>query len=148
VTSPELGPEQQSLVDALAAEHSAVFGYGVVSAFADPARADDVATDTAAHRARRDATIDALISVGVDPPVAAPGYTVPFPVIDPSSAARLALQIETDTAVAWRSVVERARSEPARANAIEALTDTAVRAAHWRTHLGIVPPSVPFPGRS
>lgn len=148
MTSPELGPEQQSLVDALAAEHAAVFGYGVVSAFADPARADDVATDTAAHRARRDATIDALLSVGVEPPVAAPGYTVPFPVTDPTSAAQLAVQIESDTAVAWRSVVERARSEPTRADAIEALTEASVRAARWRTHLGIVPPTVAFPGRS
>lgn len=148
MTSPELGPEQQSLVDALEAEHSAVFGYGVVSAFADPARADDVAAHTAAHRARRDATIDALITVGVEPPVAAPGYTAPFPVVDPASAAQLALQIETDTAVAWCSVAERARSESTRATAIEALTDTAVRAAQWRIHLGIVPPTVPFPGRS
>ncbi|HET8994600.1 MULTISPECIES: DUF4439 domain-containing protein [unclassified Rhodococcus (in: high G+C Gram-positive bacteria)] len=147
MTSPELGSEQQSLVDALAAEHSAVFGYGIVSAFADPARADDVANDTAAHRARRDATSDALIAVGVEPPVAAPGYTVPFPVVDAAGAAQLALQIESDTAVAWRSVAERARSEPTRTTAIEALTDTALRAARWRTHLGIIPATVPFPGR-
>lgn len=147
MTSPKLGSEQQALVDALAAEHAAVFGYGVVAAFAEPSRAAEVAADTAAHRARRDATAEALRAAGVEPPVAAPGYTVPFPVTDPVQAAQLALQIETDTAVAWRSVIERARSEPTRATALDALTETALRAARWRTALGIVPPTVALPGQ-
>jgi len=145
VSTPGLGPEQQSLVDALAAEHAAVFGYGIVAAFADP-WADAVAEDTAAHRARRDATIEALHAASVEPPVAAPGYTVPFPVTDPDSAARLAEQIENDTAVAWRSVVERAHSESTRGAAITALTEAALRAARWRVRLG-APPSLPFPGQ-
>lgn len=145
-TPRELGPEQQALVDALEAEHSAVFGYGLVAAFADPSRSDEVAADAASHRARRDATIDALRAAGVTPPVAAPGYTVPFPVTDPIEAARLAVQIENDTAIAWRSVVERARSEATRGNAVDALTETALRAARWRVVEG-VPPTVAFPGR-
>ncbi|UVT25895.1 ferritin-like domain-containing protein [Rhodococcus pyridinivorans] len=146
MSSPELGSEQQALVDALEAEHAAVFGYGVVAAFADPARANAVAEDTAAHRARRDATIEALRAASVDPPVAAPGYTVPFPVIDAASAAQLAEQIESDTAVAWRSVVERARSEATRATAADVLTEAALRAARWRQSRGVVP-SVAFPGQ-
>ena len=145
-TPRELGPEQQALVDALEAEHSAVFGYGLVAAFADSSRSDEVAADAAAHRARRDATIDALQAAGVTPPVAAPGYTVPFPVTDPVEAARLAVQIESDTAIAWRSVVERARSEATRGNAVDALTEAALRAARWRVVEG-VPPTVAFPGR-
>lgn len=147
MSSPELGPEQQALVDALEAEHSAIFGYGLVAAFAAPGRAAEVAADTAAHRARRDATMDALRAANVEPPVAAPGYTVPFPVTDPVQAAQLAAQIEADTAVAWRSVVERARSESTRANAVEALTETAVRCAKWRATLGTTPPTVAFPGQ-
>ncbi|NLV78440.1 MAG: ferritin-like domain-containing protein [Rhodococcus sp.] len=147
MSSPELGSEQQSLIDALAVEHAAVFGYGVVAAFADPGRADEVAADTAAHRARRDATVDTLTAAGVTPPVAAPGYTVPFPVADPVQAAELAVQIETDVAVAWRSVLERADTEAVRADAVVALTESAIRAARWRSNLGIVPPTVAFPGR-
>lgn len=147
MSSPELGPEQQSLVDALEAEHAAVFGYGLVAAFIEPGRSAEVSADTAAHRARRDATIDALHAANVDPPVAAPGYTVPFPVTDPTQAAQLAAQIEADTAVAWRSVVERSRSESTRANAVEALTETALRCAKWRTVLGVTPPTVAFPGQ-
>lgn len=147
MSSPELGSEQQALVDALDAEHAAVFGYGIVAAFADTSRAAEVAADTAAHRARRDATIDALRSVSVEPPVAASGYTVPFPVTDPVGAAQLAVQIESDSAVAWRSVVERARSEPTRGNAVDALTEAALRAARWRSNLALSPPTVPFPGQ-
>ncbi|MEE2035055.1 ferritin-like domain-containing protein [Rhodococcus chondri] len=147
MSSPEPGPEQRSLIEALAAEHAAVFGYGLVAAFADPSRAEQVSADTAAHRARRDATIDALRAAGLEPPVAAPGYTVPFPVTDPVGAAQLAVQIESDTATAWRSVVERARSEPARATAIDALTEAALRAAWWRSALGITPPTVALPGQ-
>jgi len=146
VSSPELGSEQQALVDAVQAEHAAIFGYGVVAAFADPARAEVVAEDTAAHRARRDATAEALRAASVDPPVAAPGYTIPFPVTDPASAAQLAEQIESDTAVAWRSVVERARSDSTRTDAVGALTEAAVRAARWRASRGVVP-SVAFPGQ-
>ncbi|WP_420753233.1 ferritin-like domain-containing protein [Rhodococcus sp. O3] len=147
MTSPQLGAEQQALVDALNAEHAAVFGYGLVAAFSNPARGQEVAEDTAAHRARRDATIDALTAASVTPPVAAPGYTVPFPVTDPISAAQLAVQIETDVAVAWRSVVERATSESTRGVAIEALTETALRGARWRANLGVVPPTVALPGQ-
>ncbi|MEU5840398.1 ferritin-like domain-containing protein [Rhodococcus sp. NPDC047139] len=146
MSSPELGSEQQALVDALEAEHAAVFGYGVVAAFVDPSASEAVEEDTAAHRARRDATADALRAAGVDPPVASPGYTVPFPVTDPASAAQLAEQIESDTTVAWRSVVERARSESTRADAVGALTETAIRAARWRASRGVVP-SVAFPGQ-
>ncbi|NGP09593.1 ferritin-like domain-containing protein [Rhodococcus sp. 14C212] len=147
MSSQSLGVEQQALVDALSAEFAAVFGYGIVAAFSNPARAAEVSADTAAHRARRDATTDALRAAAVTPPTAAAGYTTPFPVTDPVSAAQLAVQIETDVAVAWRSVVERARSEHTRGAAIEALTESAMRAARWRANLGIVPPSVALPGQ-
>lgn len=147
MSSPTLGPEQQALVDALNAEHAAVFGYGIVAAFSNPARAGEVSADTAAHRARRDATIDALTAASITPPVAAAGYTVPFSVTDPITAAQLAVQIETDVAVAWRSVVERASAESTRGTAIEALTESALRGARWRVNLGVVPPTVALPGQ-
>lgn len=142
-----LGQEQQALVDAVAAEHAAVFAYGLVAAFSNPARTEQVSADTAAHRARRDATLDALTAASVTPPQAKPGYVVPFPVVDPVSAARLAVQVESDTAVAWRSVIERSQSEPTRRFGIEALTECALRAANWRVILDVAPPTVPFPGQ-
>lgn len=143
----ELGPEQQALVDALEVEYAAVFAYGVVAAFSNPARAELVASNTAAHRARRDATLDALGAASVVPPLAEPAYAPPFPVTDPIAAARLAAQAEIDTSVAWRSVIERAQSGPTRASAVTALTEAAMRLATWNRILGVVPSSTAFPGQ-
>lgn len=143
----ELGEEQQALVDALNAEYAAVFAYGVVGAFSNPARADLVATYAAAHRARRDATIDALKAASVTAPLPSPAYSIPFPVTDPISAAQLAAQAEVDTSVAWRSVIERSDSGPTRETGITALTEAALRLANWREILGVVPSTVPFPGQ-
>ncbi len=142
-----LGPEQQALVDALRAEHAAIFAYGIVAAYSNPTRAGQIAADTAAHRARRDATIDALTAAAVAAPPTEPGYTVPFPVTEPTAAIRLAVEVEEDTATAWLSVIERAQSESTRATAVDALTESAVRAANWRAVLGVAPPTVAFPGR-
>lgn len=142
-----LGQEQQALVDALRAEHAAIFAYGIVAALSNPARSAQIAADTAAHRARRDATVDALAAAHVAAPGAEAGYTIPFPVTDPTTAVQLAVAVETDTAVAWRSVIERARSEATRAAAVDALTESALRAANWRAVLGVTPPTVPFPGQ-
>lgn len=145
-TSP--GPEQQALIDALQAEYAAVFAYGVVAAFSSPTRADLVAMNTAAHRARRDATLDALAEADVDVPTPAAGYTIPFAVTDPVSAAQLAAQVEADTATAWLSVIERGQSEHTREVGVTALSEAAVRAGTWRAILGVAPPTTAFPGRS
>ncbi|MBJ8341522.1 ferritin-like domain-containing protein [Antrihabitans sp. YC3-6] len=141
------GTEQQALVDALKAEHAAVFAYGLAAAFSNPERAELIATNAAAHRARRDATIDALTAASVDAPTAEAGYTVPFPVVDPVSAARLAAEVEAETAIAWRSVIERAQSDHTRGTGVEALTEATLRLANWQTILGTAPPTVPFPGQ-
>ncbi len=141
------GPEQQALIDALDAEYAAVFAYGIVGAFSNPDRANLVAANTAAHRARRNATIDALTAASVTAPEPQAGYTVPFPVVDPVSAAQLAATVEAETAVAWRSVIERAQSEHTRGVGIDALTEAAVRLANWRMILGTAPPTMPFPGQ-
>ncbi|WP_072802111.1 ferritin-like domain-containing protein [Rhodococcoides yunnanense] len=143
----DLGAEQQALVDALNAEYAAVFAYGVVGAFSNPTRADLVAAYAAAHRARRDATIDALEAASVTPPLPSPAYSIPFPVVDPVGAAQLAAQAEVDTSIAWRSVVERSASGPTRETGITALTEAALRLANWRQILNVAPPSVPFPGQ-
>lgn len=144
--APRLGAEQQALVDALRAEHAAVYAYGLIAAFANPTRIGQVSADAAAHRARRDATADALVSASVTPPGAEPGYTVPFPVTDPISAAQLAARVEADTAVAWRSVIERAQSEHTRGVGVDALTESALRLANWQVVLGVMPPTTAFPG--
>lgn len=146
-TPTETTSEQQSLFDALAAEHSAVFAYGLIAAFANPTRSAEVAAAAAAHRARRDAVIDTFTSSGVTAPLAEAGYTIPFPVVDPISSAQLAAQVEADTAIAWRAVVEHSEIEDTRILGVQALTDAAIRAAAWRAALGVEPPTTAFPGQ-
>ncbi|WP_280388046.1 ferritin-like domain-containing protein [Nocardia wallacei] len=140
-------PDQQALTDALNAEYAAVYAYGVIAAYAAADRNKIVAEFTAGHRARRDATIDALKAVGAPVPAPAAAYPPPFPVNDPIPAAKLAVTVESDTAIAWRSVVERASSPDIRRTGIDALTECAVRLATWQSILGTNPPTAAFPGK-
>ncbi len=139
--------DQQVLTEALKAEYSAVYAYGVIAAYASPERNAMVAEYLAAHRARRDATIDALKAAGAAVPAAAAAYAPPFTVDNPIPAANLAVTVESDSAVAWRSVVERATTPELRRTGIDGLTETASRLATWQTVLGVNPSTAPFPGQ-
>lgn len=141
------GTEQQALREALDAEYAAVYAYGLIAAHTSPEQRRTVNEHTAGHRARRDATADLLLSGGGDAPPAEPAYTVPVEVTDPASAAQLAIVVETDTAVAWRAVVERAATETTRRTGVEALTESAGRRAAWQASAGIAPATTAFPGR-
>lgn len=144
--------ERSALDDAVAAEHAAVYAYGVVAARALPGRADAVRAATATHEQRRDALVAALTAAGSAAPVAAPGYVLPVVVRNGEQAIQLALAVEEEVALAWRSVLER--SEPGtsdatyavRPSALTALTDCAVRATGWRRALGTSPATTAFPG--
>lgn len=135
------------LQGALAAEHAAVWVYGVAGAFVSSGLARRLDEASTAHQARRDATERMLIDVGVTPVPPEPGYLSPEPVTDAASALRLVITAETDAAAAWRSVVEWSPADPdLRGAALEALTAAAVRATRWRATTGAIPLTVPFPG--
>jgi len=137
----------EALQPALAAEHAAVWAYGLAGAFLAETLAGQLAEAAAEHRARRDATERMLIDAGVLPVPAEPGYRTPEPVNDAASALRLAITAETDAAAAWRSVIENSPAEPAlRKAALDGLTAAAVQAASWRAAAGSTPLTVPFPG--
>jgi hypothetical protein len=136
-----------ALQSALAAEHAAIWVYGVVGAFVSDALDSQLNQAATAHQARRDATERVLIDAGAPPVPPEPGYLTPEPVTDAASALRLAITAETDAAAAWRSVVERSPADPGlRGAALDALTGAAVRATHWRATAGTKPATVPFPG--
>ncbi|MGH3991021.1 MAG: ferritin-like domain-containing protein [Pseudonocardiaceae bacterium] len=136
-----------ALQSALAAEHAAVWAYGLVGAFLADPLAEQLAETAAAHRARRDATERMLLDAGTQPVPAEPGYLIPRPVTDAASALRLAITVETDAAAGWRSVIERSPAEPGlRRAALDALTGAAVQAARWRAAAHSEPLTVPFPG--
>lgn len=149
MTSPEPGPvsgPDAALLDALATEHGAVYGYGLVSAYSRPEFNGLVVTTIRQHRERRDRTIATLTGRGVPVPPAAAGYELPMPVRTNDDALRLAVQMENDTAVAWRAVVEQADDADDREFAATALGQSAVLAAHWNRALGNWPITRAFPG--
>jgi hypothetical protein len=135
-----------ALFDAVAAEHGVIYGYGLVSAHSTPDLNDLVSDALAGHRARREEAIARLAARNVPAPVPALGYRLPFDVDGPTGAAKLAVRMEEDCAVAWRAVLERAKTGEDRELAVTALKQCAVTAARWRQVLGVVPSTVAFPG--
>jgi Domain of unknown function (DUF4439) len=142
------GGADAALFDAINAEHGTIYGYGLVSAHTTPEVNDLVADALALHRANREAGIAALTARSVPAPIPAAGYQMPGDVSNPDTAARAAVRMEEDTAVAWRAVAEQATTADGRKLAVKALTDSAVLAARWREVIGSTPANVAFPGGS
>ncbi|MCA2208182.1 ferritin-like domain-containing protein [Nocardia rosealba] len=140
--------QREALQRALDTEYAAVYSYGLIAAYANSDRSRLVAEFSAAHRARRDATIELLEAGGSAPEASDAAYNPPFPVDDPIPAAHLAVAVESDCAAAWYAVVEQATDPAVRASAVEALTEAAVRRARWQAILGTNPVTVSFPGRT
>lgn len=149
MTSPEPAPPaglNAALCAALATEHGAVYGYGLVSAYSSPELNGLVAATVRQHRNRRDRVVALLADRSVTAPVAAAGYRLPGPLGSGTDAARLAVRMENDTAVAWRAVVEQAAEQSDREFAAAALGQSAVLAAQWNRVLGSWPITRAFPG--
>ena len=136
----------------MAAEHAAIYGYGMVSAHSLPTRNELVSEALAQHRDRREAALALLGERKVQVPLPAAGYQLPMMVASPTDAAKLAVQMEMDCAVAWRAVLEQAREgtdgEKDRSLGLTALTECAVMAARWRKVLRAWPMTEAFPGGS
>lgn len=142
-----MSTETDALQQALTCEYAAVYAYGLLAAHGAEGWRTMIADQTASHRVRRDATIDALHAAGVTPQPPQAAYTPPHPVTDPASAAQLGVTVETDTTMAWRSVAEKAASPTTRQASTDALAESAVRLARWRGLAGQTPSSTAFPGQ-
>ncbi|MFF9689860.1 ferritin-like domain-containing protein [Streptomyces sp. NPDC014623] len=116
---------------ALAAEHAAVYGYGVLGGRLEDSRRSDATAAGDAHRARRDALTRTVRDLGGTPVAAHAAYTLPFAVRDPATAMRLAAVLEDRVAGVYSDLV-RAAPGPARQDAAAALREAAVRAVRWR----------------
>ncbi|MFG3010979.1 ferritin-like domain-containing protein [Streptomyces cinerochromogenes] len=131
--------ELTALQAALAAEHAAVYGYGVVGGRIGERRRAEARSAYDAHRARRDTLVRAVRDLGGTPVAASAGYALPFPVQDGTAAVRLAARLEERVAGVYSDLV-RAASGARRADAAGALREAAVRAVRWSGE------SVAFPG--
>ncbi|MFJ3580654.1 DUF4439 domain-containing protein [Streptomyces sp. NPDC090127] len=116
---------------ALAAEHAAVYGYGVVGGRVGAERRAEATAAYEAHRARRDGLRRTVRDLGGEPVAAAAGYALPFAVPDTAAAVRLAAVLEDRVAEVYSDLV-RAAEGPLRRDAAAALREAAVRAVRWR----------------
>ncbi|WNI28891.1 ferritin-like domain-containing protein [Streptomyces sp. ITFR-6] len=124
---------------ALAAEHAAVYGYGVAGGRVTAGRRAEATAAHHAHRARRDALVRTVRGLGGEPVAADPAYALPFAVPGPAEAVRLAAVLEDRVADVYSDLV-RAAEGPLRRDAADALREAAVRAVRWRGS------GIPFPG--
>lgn len=133
-----------ALQGALAAEHAAVYGYGVAGAMLTGPVQDSTGLAQAracwtAHQVARD-TLEAMLTrLGATPVAASPAYELPFAVTGPASAKELAAALEKGVTRAYLALV--AVNDPAlRTFGAKAMQISANRATAWS---GI---TVAFPG--
>lgn len=137
---PTLREEIRALQAALAGEHAALWGYGVLG----PRLAEEErylayeAYD--AHHRLRGRLQDLVVRRRAEPVAAAAGYRLPFPVDGPASARRLARHLEEGCARLYADLVAAARGDGLRTFAATELAACGARRLTW----GGTP--VAFPG--
>lgn len=118
-----------ALQAALAAEHAAVYGYGVAGAQLSGSAQHDALRYWSEHQKARD-TLTAMIAAhGATPVAAQAAYDVPFTVHDSGAARRLAARLEDGVARAYLALVAE---QSLREYAAKAMQPPAERAAFWR----------------
>ena len=139
-------PEVDGLQAALRAEHSAIWGYGVVGAAVSLELRQGIRDLDAAHRASRDELADLIRLRGAEPDPTEANYELPFPVADGAAGLHLAAVLEGEVAQGYAFAVSRADSQRAKAFSLAALTDAALRQTDWQLQSGVIPASPEFPG--
>ena len=134
-------PAVTALQAALAAEHAAIYGYGVAGAQLGGNARAGATSDWKAHLIARDTLVTMITDLGATPVTAEVAYALPFPVDGPAAAAKLAAVLEDRVAGAYLGVVavDDAKLRMFGATAMQA---PARRAAGWRGS------TVAFPGMS
>ena len=133
------GSAVAALQGALAAEHAAVYGYGVVGAALAGTEQADARSDWTAHQVARDNLVTMVTKLGATPVAASPAYRLPFAVTNANLAKELAATLEDGVTRAYLAMV--AVTDPTlRAFAAQAMQTSANRAFSWRGT------TVAFPG--
>lgn len=131
--------EVQALQAALAAEHAAVYGYGVAGALLSGTEQAMALTDWKAHQEARDTLEAMIVKLGATPVAASAAYKLPFTVRDARSARLLAATLEDGVTQAYLGVVA-VTNQTLRAFGALAMLPPANRSAAWRGS------TVAFPG--
>jgi len=120
-----------ALQAALAAEHAAVYGYGVVGAMTTGASETLARADWLAHQEARDNLEQMLLKLGATPVAASPAYQLPFAVTGQAAAIRLAAVLEDGVTQAYLGLVAVAE-QTLRSFGAQAMQAPANRAVAWR----------------
>jgi Domain of unknown function (DUF4439) len=137
--TPALGTVT-ALQSALAAEHAAVYGYGVVGAYLTGGQQATATTDWVAHQVARDRLEAMLRSAGRSQPTAAAvAYQLPMPVRNAREAVALAVVLEERITTAYLGLVALSNAA-IRDYGAQQVQASALRAAAWRGS------TVAFPG--
>jgi Domain of unknown function (DUF4439) len=124
---------------ALAAEHAASYGYGVVGAHLAGRQQQAARADWVAHQLARDQLTAMIRKLGAVPVPSAVGYALPSPVRSHRQALQLAVTLEDRVTQAYIALV--AVSEVSiRDYGARAARSAALRAAAWRGS------TIAFPG--
>jgi uncharacterized protein DUF4439 len=148
-SSGSAGPrsaEDAALQEALAAEHAAVWGFGVVGAAVPSDLRPPVDLARSAHRDVRDRVTALLADRGAEPVAPLAAYALPFQVRTAADAAALADTLESGVATAWAWVLDQAVERSTRELAVGVLSDSEVRAVLWRGQAGQTTVTSAFPG--
>lgn len=103
--SASTGQVAAALQSALAAEHAAVYGYGVAGAQLGTTARNLALRNWTQHQMARDRLEAMLTSLGVKPVAAQPAYRLPFPVHATGAAISLAGYLENQVASAYLGIV-------------------------------------------
>ena len=128
-----------ALQAALAAEHTAVYGYGIAGALLTGGDQAAAVADWRTHEQARDILEAMIVQLGATPVAASPAYALPFTVNDARSARRLAAALEDGVTQAYLGLVAVSDTTLRTFGAL-AMQPPANRAAEWRGS------TVAFPG--
>ncbi|MEU5262594.1 ferritin-like domain-containing protein [Amycolatopsis sp. NPDC021455] len=146
------GAVPQEAVDplqvALAAEHAAVWVYGLVGAFLPGDFGDAEKSGAAEHALRRDFLQTLLSASGATPVAPEPAYVPKKPVTDAASAAQVVATAEADCASAWLAVINHTDDAGLRTTALHALVAASRRGTPWRSEAGEKPAAIAMPGQA
>ena len=94
-----------ALQAALAAEHAAIYGYGVAGALMQGNEQDIAMSYWTLHQDARDTLTEMIAGLGATPVAASAAYDLPFRVNDAVSARRLAVYLEEGVTRAYLGIV-------------------------------------------
>ncbi len=127
--------QTEALQAALAAEHAAVYVYGVLggqtSQSGQPALFAAIGNAYSTHRGRRDLLTRDLADLGTEPVAAAAAYDVPTALHTPAQVAHVARDVEDACAATYAALVASTTGHRRR-RAVSALEDAAVRVLAFR----------------